>query len=236
MPTQPSVTVDYEALKKAADDFSGALHKASLGEGDRPAIIGAFITALWFEKQGKNKGTAGTAPELIVGDVKSKCVEAFKSVGKEAMGAILVVKLDELGATDKGRAAAVAIYTRLKELCPDQIDADFIGLLYQNFFSYTGASELLSTASLLTPLFSLSPQRSGPVLHAALAGAPRICVLPSMPTCRSVLLCPPDRLHGARGARQDGLQGVRPVLRHRRPPAGGCARGAALVLDRGRAA
>jgi len=128
--------VDEAELKKAADEFSERLHKAGFRETSRPAIVGAFITALWYEKQDSQRSLD---PNRFVEDITKFCERAFADAGKKELGKKLVQELVELGERSGGKEAAMSIYNRLKQLCPDQVEADFIGLLYQNFFTYTGA-------------------------------------------------------------------------------------------------
>ena len=210
--------VDQKELKEAADSFSKALHKASFREESRPAIIGAFITALWYEKQDPQRAFK-TTPDQIVVRIKNYCERAFLAAGKQEMGATLVQELDKLGKLSdeqktavteeqraeatEGQAAAVAIYTRLKELCPDQIDADFIGLLYQNFFTYTGAPPCRTAPPHSRSLSPSGANTLGQYFtpHWLVRRAPARCSqrLPDGQP-RSA---PPDRLHGARGGGQD---------------------------------
>lgn len=236
-------------LKKAADEFSERLHKAGLRETSRPAIVGAIITALWYEKQDSQRSLD---PSHFVEDITKFCERAFADAGKEDLGKILVHELVELGKRPGGKEAATSIYNRLKQLCPDQLDADFIGLLYQNFFTYTGARRRqcgggMGGAALSPSLHSCLPSPSGANKQGQYFTPHWVVRIVLSCLCCGIFLVfpltvatpPPyrlDRLHGPHRASEDGLQGAGPLLRHRRPAPVGGARSAALVCRRGRVA
>lgn len=124
-----------EVLAARADEINRLLRESRIQDGQRPAVVGAIMLALW-----NSKGKIRRDPSGILRDINSECRDAFIAAGKADLAKSL--RVDE--ANDKLREKARRIATILERLNVTVLTAehDYLGQLYETFFRYTGGNTI----------------------------------------------------------------------------------------------
>ena len=130
-PTVPPL----EVLAARADEINRLLRESRIQDGQRPAVVGAIMLALWH-----SKGEIRRDPSVILRDINSECRDAFVAAGKPELSRSL--RVDE--ANNKLREKARRIATILERLNVTVLTAehDYLGQLYEAFFRYTGGNTI----------------------------------------------------------------------------------------------
>lgn len=130
-PTIPPLHV----LAERADEINRLLRESRIQDGQRPAVVGAIMLALWF-----SKGDIRRDPRYILRDINESCRDAFIKAGKADLAKSL--RVDE--ANDKLKEKARRIATILERLNIAVLTAehDYLGQLYEAFFRYTGGNTI----------------------------------------------------------------------------------------------
>ncbi len=130
-PTVPPLGV----LALRADEINRLLRESRIQNGQRPAVVGAIMLALWH-----SKGEIRRDPQYILRDINASCRDAFIKAGKADLAKSLHV--DE--ANDKLKEKARRISTILERLNITVLTAehDYLGQLYEAFFRYTGGNTI----------------------------------------------------------------------------------------------
>jgi len=130
-PTIPPLNV----LAARADEINRLLRESRIQDGQRPAVVGAIMLALWH-----SKGEIRRDPRYILRDINDSCRDAFIRAGKADLAKSL--RVDE--ANDKLRDKARRIATILERLNITVLTAehDYLGQLYEAFFRYTGGNTI----------------------------------------------------------------------------------------------
>ncbi len=130
-PTVPPL----EVLAARAEEINRLLRESRIQDGQRPAVVGAIMLALWH-----SKGEIRRDPSVILRDINSECRDAFVAAGKPELAKSL--RVDE--ANDKLKEKARRIATILERLNVTVLTAehDYLGQLYEAFFRYTGGNTI----------------------------------------------------------------------------------------------
>ena len=159
--------VQHQDLDGYAKKFNELFREAHVKDEKRPAVVGAIMLALWYAQ--KHKLSFRETPQEIITDVQDYCQKAFEEAEPRqmAMGKVLSSVLDSLKTKqrpgdvalastkdkkgkgkDKGISfgeAVLKIFKDLKKLGVGnaQKSTDFLGQLYEHFFTYTGVASTL---------------------------------------------------------------------------------------------
>jgi hypothetical protein len=135
-PTEIRPTIPpLDVLAARADEINRLLRESRIQDGQRPAVVGAIMLALWH-----SKGEIRRAPSYILKDINESCRDAFIKAGKADLAKSL--RVDE--ANDKLKEKARRIATILERLNITVLTAehDYLGQLYEAFFRYTGGNTI----------------------------------------------------------------------------------------------
>lgn len=124
-----------EILAERADLINRVLRECDISDPLRPAVIAAFMLALWA-----SKGDIRTHEEVVLCDINSACRKAFETAGKYEISQSLVVPESNF----KLAARAPEIIKTLRLLNVPTLTAahDYLGQLYETFFRYTGKNTI----------------------------------------------------------------------------------------------
>ena len=135
-PTEIRPTIPpLDVLASRADEINRLLREARIQDGQRPAVVGAIMLALWH-----SKGKIRRDPSYILRDINKSCRDAFIKAGKADLAKSL--RVDE--ANDKLTVKTRRIATILERLNITVLTAerDYLGQLYEAFFRYTGGNTI----------------------------------------------------------------------------------------------
>jgi type I restriction enzyme M protein len=135
-PTEIRPTIPpLDVLAARADEINRLLRESRIQDGQRPAVVGAIMLALWH-----SKGAIRRDPAYILRDINASCRDAFIKAGKADLAKSL--RVDE--ANDKLKEKARRIATILERLNITVLTAehDYLGQLYEAFFRYTGGNTI----------------------------------------------------------------------------------------------
>lgn len=135
-PTEIRPTIPpLDVLAARADEINRLLRESRIQDGQRPAVVGAIMLALWHAK-----GEIRRDPSYILRDINASCRDAFIKAGKADLAKSL--RVDE--ANDKLKEKARRIATILERLNITVLTAehDYLGQLYEAFFRYTGGNTI----------------------------------------------------------------------------------------------
>ncbi|HXT01600.1 MAG TPA: N-6 DNA methylase [Elusimicrobiota bacterium] len=124
-----------EVLAARADEINRLLRESRIQDGQRPAVVGAIMLALW-----QSKGNIRRDPAAILRDINAECKQAFISAGKPDLARSLRIEEENHKLRDKVRR----IVTILERLNVTVLTAehDYLGQLYETFFRYTGGNTI----------------------------------------------------------------------------------------------
>lgn len=124
-----------EVLAARANEINRILRESKIKDEFRPAIIGAFMLALW-----KAKGDIHTSPEYVLMEINAACRKAFEEAGKyEIAESILVPEANEKLAAQASRICRIL---RLLNVTTLTSAHDYLGQLYETFFRFTGGNTI----------------------------------------------------------------------------------------------
>lgn len=135
-PTEIRPTIPpLDVLALRADEINRLLRESRIQDGQRPAVVGAIMLALWH-----SQGKIRRDPSYILRDINESCRDAFIKAGKADLAKSL--RVDE--ANDKLKEKARRIATILERLNITVLTAehDYLGQLYEAFFRYTGGNTI----------------------------------------------------------------------------------------------
>lgn len=131
---QPKVPSN-EILAKRGDEINRILRESKIKDEFRPAIIGAFMLAMWH-----SKGGIRTGAEHVLSDVNRECQKAFISAGKREVAESILVQ--ESNAKLASRAAQICRILRFLNITNLTSEHDYLGQLYEMFFRFTGGNTI----------------------------------------------------------------------------------------------
>jgi hypothetical protein len=131
---QPRVPSN-EILAKRGDEMNRILRECKITDAQRPAIIGAFMLALW-----NSKGAVRMGADHILSDINSECRKAFVRAGKREIAESIYVpeQNDKLAAN----APYICHILRLLNITTLTAEHDYLGQLYETFFRFTGGNTI----------------------------------------------------------------------------------------------
>src|ERR1041384_1260176 len=124
-----------EILAKRGDEINRIFRECSIKDEFRPAIIGAFMLALW-----NSKGEIRTDAKHVLGDINEECKKAFVRAGKSDIAQSIYVPVDNQ--TLAGRAIRICYILRLLNITTLTAEHDYVGQLYEMFFRFTGGNTI----------------------------------------------------------------------------------------------
>ena len=130
-PTVPPL----EVLADRADEINRLLREAGIKDGDRPAVVGAVMLALWHSKGGIRRD-----PKYILRDINTSCRDAFVKTGKLSLARSL--KVDEANDKLKRKARRITTILELLNVTVLTAEHDYLGQLYETFFRYAGGNTI----------------------------------------------------------------------------------------------
>jgi type I restriction enzyme M protein len=131
---QPRVPSN-EILAKRGDEINRILRESKIKDEFRPAIMGAFMLALW-----RSKGDIRTDAEHALSDINNECKKAFVQAGKsEVAESILVPEANLKLASHAARICRILDLLNITTLTSEH---DYLGQLYEMFFRFTGGNTI----------------------------------------------------------------------------------------------
>ena len=131
---QPRVPPN-EILAKRGDEINRILRECKVNDPLRPAIMGAFMLALW-----QSHGDIRTDPKHVLHDINSACKESFVKAGKPELAESLVVPVENTKLA--ARAQHICYILRLLNITTLTSEHDYLGQLYETFFRFTGGNTI----------------------------------------------------------------------------------------------
>ncbi len=131
---QPRVPSN-EILAKRGDEINRILRECNIKDEFRPAIVGAFMLALWH-----SAGLIRTDDKHVLSDINAECVKAFVGAGKQELANSILVQ--EANAKLASRAVHICRILRLLNITTLTAEHDYIGQLYEMFFRFTGGNTI----------------------------------------------------------------------------------------------
>ena len=131
---QPKVPSN-EILAKRGDEINRILRESKIKDEFRPAIIGAFMLAVWH-----SKGQIRTGSQHILSDINHECEKAFINAGKQEVSKSILVP--ESNAKLAARGAHICHILRLLNITNLTCEHDYLGQLYEMFFRFTGGNTI----------------------------------------------------------------------------------------------
>ena len=124
-----------EVLAASADEINRILRESKIKDEYRPAVIGAFMLALW-----QTRGDIRTSSEYVLTDINVACQRAFSDAAKyEISESIVVPEANERLAS---QAARIVRILRLLNITTLTAAHDYLGQLYETFFRFTGGNTI----------------------------------------------------------------------------------------------
>lgn len=124
-----------EILAKRGDEINRILRESKIKDEFRPAIMGAFMLALW-----QSKGNVRTDAEHVLRDINEACKRAFVQAGKPDLAESLLVP--EQNEKLAARAQYICYILRLLNITTLTAEHDYLGQLYETFFRFTGGNTI----------------------------------------------------------------------------------------------
>jgi type I restriction enzyme M protein len=135
-PTEIRPTIPpLDVLATRADEINRLLRESRIQDGQRPAVVGAIMLALWH-----SKGEIRRAPSYILKDINESCRDAFIKAGKADLAKSL--RVDEANDKLKEKARRIAIILERLNITVLTAEHDYLGQLYEAFFRYTGGNTI----------------------------------------------------------------------------------------------
>lgn len=131
---QPRVP-SAEVLAKRGEQMNRILRECKIKDEFRPAIIGAFMLALW-----QSKGNIRMSEEHILSDINAACEKAFVKAGKQEIADSIHVP--EANAKLASKAPYLCHILRLLNITTLTSAHDYLGQLYETFFRFTGGNTI----------------------------------------------------------------------------------------------
>jgi len=131
---QPRVPSN-DILAKRGDEINRILRESKIKDEFRPAIMGAFMLALW-----RSKGQIRTDADHVLSDINQECQKAFVRAGKQEVAASILVP--EANSKLASRAAHICRILRLLNITTLTSEHDYLGQLYEMFFRFTGGNTI----------------------------------------------------------------------------------------------
>lgn len=124
-----------EVLAERGDEINRILRECDIKDEFRPAVIAAFMLALW-----ESKGDISSNSERVLMQVNASCRKAFQRAGKyEIAESILVPEANAALAAQGGRLCRIL---RLLNVTTLTAAHDYLGQLYETFFRFTGGNTI----------------------------------------------------------------------------------------------
>lgn len=124
-----------EVLAERGDEINRILRECDIKDEFRPAIIAAFMLALW-----ESRGDISPNPDRVLGQVNDNCRRAFERAGKFEIAKSIVVP--EANAALAAQAARLCRILRLLNVTTLTAAHDYLGQLYEMFFRFTGGNTI----------------------------------------------------------------------------------------------
>jgi type I restriction enzyme M protein len=124
-----------EILAKRGEDLNRTLRECTIKDEFRPAIIGAFMLALWY-----SKGQIRMDAEYVLSDINAECRKAFIRAGKGELATS--IQLPEANKKLAARAPYICHILRLLNITTLTAEHDYLGQLYEAFFRFTGGNTI----------------------------------------------------------------------------------------------
>ena len=131
---QPRVPAP-EILARRGDEMNRILRECKIKDEFRPAIMGAFMLALW-----QSKGNIRLDPSHILLDINAECKEAFEKAGKPELAESLVVPVENSKLAS--RSQHIVYILKLLNITTLTSEHDYLGQLYEQFFRFTGGNTI----------------------------------------------------------------------------------------------
>ncbi|HXF81657.1 MAG TPA: N-6 DNA methylase [bacterium] len=131
---QPRVPSN-EILAKRGEEINRILRECTIKDEFRPAVIGAFMLALW-----QSQGQIRTDPEHVLSDINTECRRAFIKAEKGELAAS--IQVPEANQKLAARAAYICYILRLLNVTTLTAEHDYLGQLYETFFRFTGGNTI----------------------------------------------------------------------------------------------
>jgi len=124
-----------EILAKHGEEINRIFRQCKIKDEFRPAVIGAFMLALW-----QSKGRIRMDAEHILEDINNECRKAFKKADKNRLAeSILVPEANDKLASEAPR---IVYLLRLLNITTLTAEHDYLGQLYESFFRFTGGNTI----------------------------------------------------------------------------------------------
>jgi hypothetical protein len=130
-PTVPPL----EVLAARAEEINRLLRESRIQDGQRPAVVGAIMLALWH-----SKGEVRRDSSVILRDINSACRDAFVAAGKPELAKSL--RVDEANFKLREKARRIATILERLNITVLTAEHDYLGQLYEAFFRYTGGNSI----------------------------------------------------------------------------------------------
>jgi hypothetical protein len=124
-----------EVLAQRGDEINRILRECKIKDEFRPAIIGAFMLALW-----SSKGEIRMDPRHVLGDINSECRRTFLRANKGEIADS--IKVPEANRALASKAIRVCHILRLLNITTLTAEHDYLGQLYEMFFRFTGGNTI----------------------------------------------------------------------------------------------
>lgn len=124
-----------EILAKRGDEMNRILRECKISDPLRPAIMGAFMLALW-----QSKGNIRMDPQHVLFDINDACKRAFVKAGKPELAESLIVPVEN--GKLASRAQHICYILRLLNITTLTAEHDYLGQLYETFFRFTGGNTI----------------------------------------------------------------------------------------------
>jgi len=131
---QPRVP-SAEVLAQRGDEINRIFRECKIKDEFRPAIIGAFMLALWH-----SKGQIRTDEGNVLKDINGACEKAFERAGKKEIAGS--IRVPEANAKLAGEAVRICHILRLLNITTLTAEHDYLGQLYEIFFRFTGGNTI----------------------------------------------------------------------------------------------
>jgi len=126
-----------EILARHGEEINRIFRQCKIKDEFRPAIIGAFMLALW-----ESKGNIRMDSGHILKDINSACRSAFIRAGKSKLADSILVPEANDKLASAGAAGRIVYLLRLLNITTLTAAHDYLGQLYESFFRFTGGNTI----------------------------------------------------------------------------------------------